>query len=161
MEYYYDKYKKVWRDVDDRKECSPDKARSLRNARKNKRYIMLENRGGRCYHIHYPGLDADTIFYDIDDFRLFVNDEKQLIMKYKSLTCRSMSMIDVVDIKNKEILKNLEEDMSAVIDYVEDVSYLSFAGQSLKNAAIHNHYWSLSEQAKLYYQIEGNRLDLI
>ena len=44
MEYYYDKYKKVWRDID-RKECSPDKARSLEESQKKiKDILLLENR---------------------------------------------------------------------------------------------------------------------
>ena len=88
--------------------------------------------------------------------------EKQLIMKVSKVSSAgstSSPMLLIQRIKNV-LKKSWRRRHSAIIDYV-DVSYLFHLLRSIIKNAIHNHYWSLSEQAKLYYQIEGNRLDLI
>ena len=85
-----------------------------------------------------------------------------MFLRYKTPTAESRVVVKTENVVNKSILKKIVEDVSESIDFVENVAYLGWeAGKTLKDAVIHNNYYSLSTDAQLYYQLEGNRTDLI
>ena len=99
----------------------------------------------------------------IEDVKLIIEGKscQEVIISYSGYSSYSKACVKLSDVKNPSILKDFRDDLSYVIDFVEDVSYLGPENKSLKEAVIHNNYWSLCADSQLYYQMEGNRLDLI
>lgn len=160
MEYYYDKRLKSWCNGDNRQELSDtcSKVAELRNARKNKKYLIVNNRRDSKRQL-YPGLDADLIYFDISDVKLKLDNKA--ILYHNGKFVKSVCGVHFEDIKNISILKNFKDDLRYVVRFVEDVSYLGFENESLKPIVRHNNYNSLCEESQLYYQIEGNDPNII
>lgn len=163
MDYYYDKNLKHWRRGDqlrgDHLSDDCERVKQLRNARKNKKYLIVENREGRCKRPHYPGLNADLIYFDIADLKLKL--DKRVVLYSEGKFSKSMACISFEDIRNIEVLKNFQDDLDYVVRFVEDLSYLGPENESLKPLIRHNNYHSLCTSSQLYYQMEGNDLDII
>lgn len=173
MLYFYDKNLRCWdsedsyirhgRFADHYPPLSEEKINDLKNARKNKKFLIVENREGRTKRPFFPGINCDLLYFDIEDIKLLIQgkSDQEIIVYYSGCSSSSRACIKLSDIKNTSILKDFKDDLSYVVNFVEDVSYLGQENDSLKNIVIHNNYWSLCSESQLYYQMEGNRLDLI
>lgn len=173
MLYFYDKNLRCWdsedsyirhgRFADHYPPLSDSKINDLKNARKNKKFLIVENREGKTKRPFFPGINCNLLYFDIEDIKLIIQgkSDQEIIVFYSGYSSSSRACIKLSDIKNPSILKDFKDDLSYVVDFVEDVSYLGPENDSLKNIIIHNNYWSLCSESQLYYQMEGNRLDLI
>lgn len=157
MEYYYDRRQKRWIKSSDRScPISEEKLKLLRDKKENKKHFLIVKTGDL-----YPGLHTDLVYFDISDVKLLLDGGNRVFLKYNDVFVKSKTQIRRRWIKNPEILKTVVEDPKSAIDFVEDTSYLGYVGITIREKTMHNAYWSLSPEMQLYYQMEGNRLDII
>ena len=127
----------------------------LRATDKNKNFLIVKN-------TNFSKNLGKNLYYELDDIKLILDGGEKLFLKYKTPTAESRAIVKTENVINKSVLRKIVEDVSESVDFVENVSYLGWeAGKTLKDAVIHNNYYSLSSEAQLYYQLEGSRTDLI
>lgn len=127
---------------------STEKQLEIKNARKNKKYIIVKN---RC-----PGINTSLIYIDVDDFKLNLEGGKFFYFYTKSKYSSEESIYTPDEILNLDVLKGLYEDVRFSKKYVESyVSSILGYGKDIdkhekliKKALSH-----LSDAARLAYEI--------
>lgn len=114
-EYYYCKFKKKWIELTfnslrNGENLSDDKINDLRNAKSNKKFIIVKNR--------YGGIDTPYVYIDIDNYKLNLNNGRMFYFVIKEDHSTSRSIYLDKDIKNLSVILNTAEDVRFAADYV-------------------------------------------
>lgn len=128
---------------------SGSEAENLKNARKNNKYLITKNR-------YMLGIDAKYIYYPIDYVKLIFHKGKTDLVYIAAPGQRAIrSSRDIINYK--KIKPHIKEDYKYIIEYVEDISYMNPEEQKLYGKKkMKESYDTLSDDAKLYYQLFGN-----
>jgi len=146
--------------IDESRLLSPEKIDELRNARKNNKYLIYDNRlkplskhPGWHSRLRYPGLDSDYIYEDIADMKLIICNGTRYLIMFSAPGLSSTARIPVDYIINKDIIDPSMQDYSVVVDYVERNAEADMHDPSLlfkcKSRKQRENF--LLDRAKLYY----------
>ena len=191
-EYAYDKKYKIWycvqntpfirnfhtyeiTGIDKNKLLPESKVEELRNARKNKKYLIIDNKERLCMidgekyyrRLRYPGINSDYIYEDLSDLKLIICDGTRYLMMYSYPAGSSLARLPIDYFINNEIVDPNKQDLDVVVSYVEgsaradarDPEHYSLSNEEkmayiLKRAKLY--YSDLDEDAKLVYNCLGS-----